>query len=91
MDVNAALEQARAAYKHWLGGERGDKDMEVFGDLAGAFHILDVWLSNRGYLPADWAEGRVIRTAPPLANERERGRAELAQARDIMQRIEGEP
>lgn len=58
MDPNEALKQLRALVIQ----ERNTCDLTELADLAGEmselFDGLDNWLSNSGFLPADWNKRR---------------------------------
>lgn len=52
MDPNETLDMLRQAVIEY---ERGESPEGVAGALAEAAAALDAWLSNGGFLPADWS------------------------------------
>lgn len=53
MDPNANLKEMRALIKEHLAGKEIDVDL-----LVELVDSLDNWLSNGGFLPADWEKRR---------------------------------
>lgn len=51
MDPNEALKQIRAVAEQVMGGDR-----DASYEMVGLFRALDVWLSNGGFSPDDWAD-----------------------------------
>lgn len=58
MDPNATLDSARKALATYRAALNSEDEGMGADDLAEAFESLDTWLSNGGFLPQDWANGR---------------------------------
>lgn len=62
MDVNEVLRDLRRALQDWRIAATQESALNAATEIVNDAEALDEWLSQGGYLPADWSAKRVVPT-----------------------------